>query len=173
MFGYNIFNTAFGFAAVLFQKDPFLVKQVFLPCDNKRWLIQKIQTTSPAAEMTTAEAKLFCNQIQAYFEGIPVRPKWELLDMSSLTPLQQGVLRTVGAIPYGQTKTYGQIARQIGRPKACRFIGATMHRNPIPVVIPCHRVVLADGSVGGFGGGVAVKKRLLALEKMSLNRTGC
>ena len=174
MLGYHICDTAFGYVAVLFQKGPFLVTRIFLPSDSRRSQIERIRTVASAAAMETEETKAFCRQIQAYFEGIPLKPFWEYLDLTGLTSLQQRVLKTVGTIPHGSTQTYGQIARRIDRPKAYRFVGATMQRNPFPLVIPCHRVIRTDGSLGGFGGGVTLKKRLLALEKGSvLSRNKC
>ena len=67
-------------------------------------------------------------------------------------------------IPYGETVSYGEIARRLGRPKASRAVGAANGQNPIPVVIPCHRVIGTNGSLTGFGGGLDVKRRLLELE---------
>ena len=69
-------------------------------------------------------------------------------------------------IPYGKTATYGQIARRIGKPSGARAVGAANGRNPIPIVVPCHRVVASGGKLGGYGGGLALKRRLLELEKL-------
>ncbi len=68
------------------------------------------------------------------------------------------------SIPYGQTISYGELARRVGRPRAARAVGAANGANPIPIIVPCHRVIGADGSLTGFGGGLAIKARLLALE---------
>ncbi len=68
-------------------------------------------------------------------------------------------------IPYGETRSYGQIAQAVGRPKAVRAVGMANHRNPISIIVPCHRVVGADGSLTGYGGGLENKKFLLALER--------
>ena len=67
-------------------------------------------------------------------------------------------------IPYGETASYGELARRIGAPGAARAIGGACNRNPLPLVIPCHRVVASDGTIGGYGGGLDTKRRLLALE---------
>ncbi len=80
------------------------------------------------------------------------------------TPFQQEVWRAVAAIPYGETRSYGEIARQIGRADAVRAVGAANGQNPLPIVIPCHRVIGSDGRLTGYGGGLPLKKRLLALE---------
>ena len=80
------------------------------------------------------------------------------------TPFQQRVWAALREIPYGQTRSYGDIARQIGRPKAFRAVGMANHENPIPIFIPCHRVVGSDGSLTGYAGGLELKKALLGLE---------
>lgn len=101
-------------------------------------------------------------QLNEYFEG---RRKDFTLDLKpSGTPFQLSVLAALEQIPYGQTRTYAEIARQIGRPKAVRAVGAANGRNPLPIVIPCHRVIGSDGSLTGFGGGIAAKQYLLSLE---------
>ena len=85
------------------------------------------------------------------------------------TPFQLSVLVALQEIPYGQTTTYRNIAESIGRPKAVRAVGAANGRNPLPIVIPCHRVIGADGSLTGFGGGLAAKSFLLNLESPGLS----
>jgi methylated-DNA-[protein]-cysteine S-methyltransferase len=106
-----------------------------------------------------------CKNIQAYFEGTPIKAPWKFLDLSVLTPLQRSVLEAVASIPHGEIRSYGQVAAQIGRPRACRFVGTTLARNPFPILIPCHRILRADGSLGGFYGGTDLKKRMLLLER--------
>jgi O-6-methylguanine DNA methyltransferase len=110
-------------------------------------------------------------QLQAYLAGslsrftIPV----DLLG----TEFQKRVLRHVAEIPAGQTKTYGQIARELGKAGASRAVGGANRRNPIPIIIPCHRVVASDG-LGGYGGkpgAVPIKRKLLALEGALVNET--
>jgi methylated-DNA-[protein]-cysteine S-methyltransferase len=81
------------------------------------------------------------------------------------TPFDHTVWREVARIPYGATATYGEIARRIGRPGAARAVGHANGRNPVPPVIPCHRVVAAGGKLGGYGGGLPLKRQLLALEQ--------
>ncbi|HSR68255.1 MAG TPA: methylated-DNA--[protein]-cysteine S-methyltransferase [Acidobacteriota bacterium] len=81
------------------------------------------------------------------------------------TDFQKQVWTALCEIPYGETRSYAQIARAIGRPSAVRAVGAANGANPIPIVVPCHRVVGSDGSMTGFGGGVETKVRLLSLEK--------
>ena len=74
------------------------------------------------------------------------------------------MLPELARVPYGQTETYGALAAQVGRPKAARAVGTVMNRNPIPIVLPCHRIVGANGSLTGYAGGLDVKLQLLQLE---------
>ncbi len=80
------------------------------------------------------------------------------------TAFQKAVWQAVQAIPYGQVRSYAQVAAAVGRPQAARAVGAAVGANPLPIVIPCHRVVCADGSLGGYGGGTEMKRDLLRLE---------
>ncbi len=100
-------------------------------------------------------------QIVEYLDGR--RTKFDLdLDVQG-TPFQKKVLRQVAKIPYGKTRTYGQIAQLIGQPTASRAVGGANGSNRLPLVIPCHRVVATNG-LGGYGGGLALKRRLLEIE---------
>jgi methylated-DNA-[protein]-cysteine S-methyltransferase len=105
-------------------------------------------------------------QLQAYFTD--PQTGFDLpLNLEELTPFQRSVLQTARHIPPGTVWTYGQVARAIGRPKASRAVGQALGRNPLPIVIPCHRVIASDGSLGGYsgGGGLTSKRLLLGLEK--------
>jgi len=88
------------------------------------------------------------------------------LDLATLPSFQKKMLLAARRILYGRTVTYGQLAVRAGRPRAARAVGQAMARNPVPLAVPCHRVVAAGGGLGGFGGGAALKRRLLALENV-------
>ena len=107
-------------------------------------------------------AKETARQLQAYFAA-RLRRFDLTLDMLG-TEFQKRVWRELEAIPYGETRSYRQIAQTIGSPLAVRAVGAANCANPIPIVIPCHRVIGAGGKLVGYGGGLPLKKRLLALE---------
>ena len=81
------------------------------------------------------------------------------------TPFQEAVWRELMKIPYGATRTYGEIAQAIGNPKAGRAVGGACNKNPICLIVPCHRVIGSDGSLTGYAGGIAIKERLLKLER--------
>ncbi len=101
-------------------------------------------------------------QLQAYFEKRLA--KFDLPLHPAGTPFQLSVWRALRRIPYGKVISYGELARRIHKPLAARAVGAANGANPIPIVIPCHRVIGSDGNLTGFGGGLPVKKTLLELE---------
>lgn len=101
-------------------------------------------------------------QLGAYFAGD--RKSFDLSIKPNGTPFQLEVLEELQKIPYGQTASYGDIAKRIGRPRAVRAVGAANGRNPLPIVIPCHRVIGSSGELTGFGGGLPTKEALLRLE---------
>ncbi|MBE8473069.1 methylated-DNA--[protein]-cysteine S-methyltransferase [Streptomyces justiciae] len=103
-------------------------------------------------------------QVEAYFAGR--RRDFELpLDWSLISGFNRQVLRELAAgVPYGSVVGYGDLAGRVGQPGAAQAVGVAMGSNPLPVVVPCHRVVESDGGIGGFGGGLETKRKLLALE---------
>ncbi len=102
--------------------------------------------------------------VTAYFEGQRIQTPWELLRMEGLTGFQRAVLEETAQIPYGALRTYKQLARALGHPKACRPVGTALAKNPFPILIPCHRVIRSDHAIGGFGGGTPLKKWLIQHE---------
>jgi len=117
---------------------------------DPEWIFNELELTEP------------CRQLREYFAG--ERKDFELKLNPSGTEFQVRVLDELVRIPYGTTVSYGDIARRIGRPKAVRAVGAANGRNPLPIVIPCHRVIGANGDLTGFGGGLPTKEALLRLE---------
>ena len=114
-----------------------------------------IRATSPLQSART--------QLDEYFAG--ERQHFELPLHPLGTPFQLDVWEALRRIPYGATISYGELARRIGKPQAMRAVGAANGRNPLPIVVPCHRVIGADGSLTGFGGGLPTKRYLLGLER--------
>ncbi len=109
-------------------------------------------------------------ELSDYFAGKLERFEVEL-DLRG-TEFQRGVWDALRGIPYGETRTYGDIAAQVGNPKAYRAVGLANGSNPVPLVVPCHRVVAAGGKLGGFGGGLDTKRKLLALEQSRDHQAG-
>lgn len=116
----------------------------------------------PGEEGPTPLLEEAARQLEEYFAGqrrafaLPLRLRG--------TAFQRAVWQALAAIPYGEVRTYGEIARAIGKPRACRAVGMANHRNPISILVPCHRVVGAGGSLTGYGGGLENKRFLLELE---------
>jgi methylated-DNA-[protein]-cysteine S-methyltransferase len=131
------------------------------------WFVHGQEHMPDSSEWTTKDAyptlAAAAQQLHDYFSGqrknfdLPLQPAWG-------TPFQRAVWQALQRIPYGRTSTYGDIARDIGNPKAVRAVGAAIGQNPHTIVVPCHRVVGANGSLTGFTGGLERKKHLLLHE---------
>ncbi|HEY45547.1 MAG TPA: methylated-DNA--[protein]-cysteine S-methyltransferase [Anaerolineae bacterium] len=136
-------------------------EEAFLSWIRKRTGVYPLRSPERTAEAT--------HQVEEYLAG--KRAAFDLpIDMRFLTDFQRTVLRAVMKVPRGEVITYGALARVIGQPKAARAVGRALGSNPIPIVIPCHRVLASDGSLGGYSGrgGVRTKADLLRLEGVSL-----
>lgn len=109
-------------------------------------------------------------ELDAYFEG--TRHEFDLaVDLTPLPAFQRNVLEELARVRYGETATYGGLAARVGNPRAARAVGGALNRNPIPIVLPCHRVVGASGSLVGYAGGLERKRALLELERGELRLT--
>ncbi|OFF81391.1 cysteine methyltransferase [Listeria monocytogenes] len=125
---------------------------------------EKIQS----AKQNVEKMHIYKEELLAYLNG-------ELTDFTvplhlTATPLQMEVFQALKTIPYGETRTYTEIAAQINRPKAVRAVGTAIGRNPLLFVIPCHRVIGKNGELTGYSGGIRMKESLLKLEKVNLNQ---
>jgi methylated-DNA-[protein]-cysteine S-methyltransferase len=128
-----------------------------------------VEVQEPTRPGSRAEAILDAaeQQLRALFRGD--LQAFELpLDLGGATVFQRAVLLACFQVPYGQVVSYGELARRAGFPGAARAVGQVMARNPLPLVIPCHRVIASDGGLTGFGGGLPLKERLLAMEREGL-----
>ena len=125
------------------------------------------QKKSPvnAAEKWTPFLREVAKEIKEYLNG--TRKKFDLPLKLYGTDFQLSVWNALLTIPYGETRSYREIAEQIGNAKACRAVGMANHWNPIAIIVPCHRVIGSDGSLTGFGGGLPLKKQLLELERQN------
>ena len=116
-----------------------------------------------AVEKWTPFLREVAKEIKEYLNG--KRKEFDVPLKFYGTGFQLSVWSALLTIPYGETRSYGEIAKQIGNSKACRAVGMANHWNPIAIIVPCHRVIGADGSLTGFGGGLALKQQLLELER--------
>lgn len=106
-------------------------------------------------------------QLDAYFKGRPVKFVYQA-DLLSCTAFQKAVWRKLSELLPGQLTTYGSLAREIKRPKSSRAVGQAVGANPLPIIIPCHRVISSGGKLGGFTGGISLKKKLLSIEGIKI-----
>jgi methylated-DNA-[protein]-cysteine S-methyltransferase len=128
------------------------------------WFSQERHPKALPAHAARSPAAVACarRQLEQYFAGdlhqftLPLHPLG--------TPFQLSVWRALAQIPYGETTSYGELAQRIGQPLAVRAVGAANGRNPLPIVLPCHRVIGSNGQLTGFGGGLPAKRYLLSLE---------
>jgi methylated-DNA-[protein]-cysteine S-methyltransferase len=95
------------------------------------------------------------------------------VDLSGVPPFQRKVLRATAGIPFGEARSYGWLAERIGHPRAARAVGTALGRNPVPFIVPCHRILREDGTLGGYGLGLPMKRSLLLLERTTPLYEGC
>jgi methylated-DNA-[protein]-cysteine S-methyltransferase len=122
--------------------------------------------STPVLSGNCAPLQEAIRQLKAYFAG--KRERFDLPLAPEGTPFQRAVWKLLCEIPYGETISYGELARRIGNPKASRAVGLANGANPIAIVIPCHRVIGSNGKLTGYGGGLPLKEKLLALERRQL-----
>ncbi|MBU0994550.1 MAG: methylated-DNA--[protein]-cysteine S-methyltransferase [Proteobacteria bacterium] len=167
---YHVFSSSFGEIVIVFKNDTFKLKTIYLPGSPSQAFIRSSGDKFLKDEKPSADVQATCQAIKKYFNGYAIDIPWKILDLSTMTDTQKGVLRATADIPYGEVRSYREIAISVGRPKACRFVGNTLAKNPFPVLIPCHRVIRSDHSFGQFGGGAELKKKMIQLEKNHQNR---
>lgn len=163
MIGYHVVKTSWGLMGYVAGPQG-LVGTVF-PQRSRRRALADLCHRWPNAVSDLHPQPEFEEQVIAYFEGEALQFD-VLLDLSDQPRFAHSVLNACARIPYGEMISYGELAKRAGNPRAARAVGNCMNRNPLPLVIPCHRVIRSDGAVGGFGAesGEALKRRLLKWE---------
>ena len=155
-----------------FAGDKPQIENIFLPCPHNQ-LVAKIRREY--SEISVTERKIpggIAEQIAAVYSGAKIDFDHSLLNLAKLTKFPARVLKQTCKIPQGKVATYSGIAVKIGSPGAARAVGTALANNPFPLIIPCHRVVRSDGSLGGFGGGIKMKKELLNKEGVMFDEKG-
>jgi methylated-DNA-[protein]-cysteine S-methyltransferase len=164
MLTFILFDTCLGWMGMVGSSSG--LRKVILPQKFKEAVLCQVMDYGCAAEEQSPT--LFGDlphRLRRYLEGETVDFP-DKMDLFEATRFQQDVWRIVRTIPYGETRSYGWVANKLGSPKAARGVGQALARNPLPIVIPCHRVISSNGNLGGFGGGVEIKKFLLRLEQV-------
>lgn len=138
-----------------------------LPRPARAAALRELQREHPNGVWRDRAPEEMLRELTEYAAGR--RRAFELsLDWSSIKPFQRAVLRAASHIPFGETRSYAWIAQKIGNPKAARAVGQALGANPLPIILPCHRVIASSGKLGGYGGGLPMKVRLLKLEGAAL-----
>jgi methylated-DNA-[protein]-cysteine S-methyltransferase len=164
---FSVFLTAAGWMGLLGSTGG--LRRVILPCKSEQEARHLLGNDLNQAALSPEHFKGVIERLQAYFSGCKVDFP-DRLDLSVATPFQRRVWLATRLIPYGQTRSYQWVASQSGKPGAARAVGQALAKNPLPIIIPCHRVLASDGGPGGFSGGVEMKKFLLKLEGYPIGR---
>lgn len=166
----RVFHTSFGWCAVAVRSNK--VVRVVLPCSTRSQAVRELKRT-PAARpfsLLTPKSDVLLKRAVAavtrYFDGVTDTGR-VALDLSQGTAFQQAVWRATRRIPRGKVLTYRKLAELIRRPRAARAVGNALAANPLPVLVPCHRVVASDGTLGGFQGSENTRLKLKMLESES------
>ena len=166
MIKFAIVNAKFGWVGMCGSEAGLAF--LTLPKSSRMAALSEIKEfASDAVEVTSAFGDL-PSRLQRYFNGEKVLFS-DRLDLSGATSFDRAVWETTLSIPYGETRSYAWVAQQVGSPRAFRAVGGALARNQFPIIVPCHRVVASNGKLGGFSGGLALKRRLLELESGKLH----
>jgi methylated-DNA-[protein]-cysteine S-methyltransferase len=168
---YVIFRTGWGYFGLAGTESA--LRRTCLPEPKRGKIEAQLLKDVPGAQFNEAFFQPLQEQIVAYYEGSRVNFGPEIpVSLDGLRPFAASVLTKCRQLQFGQTISYSGLARKSGRPGACRAAGSALARNPLPLIIPCHRVLRTDGGLGGFSapGGTAVKKKMLELEGQKSGR---
>ncbi len=163
---YAIFRTRWGYFGLAGTEKALL--RTRLPVPSLEQAKHQLIGNYPQIQCDKSFLKELQGRIISYFDGGYVVFNKDIpIILGGLSKFAQQVLTTCRDVSYGQTRSYGQLARKAHRPGAARAVGLVMSRNPLPLIIPCHRVICSDGSIGGFSaiGGTRLKEKMLELEK--------
>ena len=158
---YIIFNTNMGWVGILGSAKGLL--RTTLPQHSAQEARRLLGNGVNHAVRSHKQFDGLMERFKTYFRGGKIAFPDEL-DLPGATPFQRKVWEITRLIPYGETRSYTWVAEQVNKPRAARAVGQALAGNPLPIIIPCHRVVTIDDKLGGFSGGVEIKKRLLNLE---------
>ena len=154
-------HTALGWIGLVLS--PSGLRATTLPRRSRDEALREVSEMGADEPATGAEVGDLPRRLIAFAEGRRVDLAADI-DWNSLSGFRRAVMEETLRIPAGETRSYGWLARKVGRPRAARAVGRVMATNPLPIVVPCHRVVGSDGSLHGYGGGLDVKESLLRLE---------
>ena len=163
---YALFETRLGWIGVAWNARG--IAGLELPRAARAQILHALEKEFPHGALRAHPPASIARELREYVAG-KRRAFDQPLDWRAIKPFQRAVLQAARTIPFGETRSYGWIAQKIGNPRASRAVGRALGANPIPIILPCHRVIASDGGLGGYGGGVPLKKKLLQLEGAVLN----
>jgi len=173
-FSYVLVPSAFGALSIVWweiETGP-KVYRMFLP-DEQTPTEDVVQMNFPgASSLSCPEIAELGGRLQSFLAGEAVEFELALLALERYSEFQRKVLVAEHKIPRGWVSTYGRIAKSLGTPRAARAVGNALARNPFPIIIPCHRTIRADGRLGGYQGGLEMKRALLKVEGVEVDETG-
>jgi len=171
-FAYQIVHSQFGEIGIVF-KDKKVIRIILprpRPSKKMKNIIQEIYPKALPRDLPIINK--FCQKIEIFLSGKPVNFSLDVIDLFQFYNFQKKVLLLERQIPYGWVSTYGRLAKKLSRRKAARAVGQALARNPFPIVFPCHRTVKSDGTLGGYAGGLKMKRMLLELEGLKFDKYG-
>ena len=171
---YVIFETKWGYFGLAGTESALC--RTLLPEPNSQKIETRLLKNLPDAQFDENFFKALQKQITAYFEGSCVNFSPDIpIGLDGFRGFSRKVLTTCRSIKFGRTISYSGLAKKASRPAASRAVGNALAKNPLPLIIPCHRVIRTDGKMGGFSapGGISLKKRMLALERQALSSLKC
>jgi len=158
-------NSPIGILGLVSNGDSLL--RIYLP--NENISVSKLQQQYPDKDITEdkLEFKETIDQLTEYFDG--QRKVFTIKTKVESSPFYKKALLEVAKVQYGETSSYSKIARKLNNPKATRAVGTANARNPLPIIIPCHRIIAKNGKLGGYAGGLKMKKYLINFERENVN----
>jgi methylated-DNA-[protein]-cysteine S-methyltransferase len=173
-FYYTTVSSAFGTLRIVWREtsEGAKVRRLLLP--SERIPAEEVMRTAYVGirSLSNPTIEVLTEQIGSFLKGEAVDFQVNLIDLGQCSEFQRRVLLAELKIPRGWVSTYGRIARSLGVSKAARAVGTALARNPFPIIIPCHRAIRSNGELGGFRGGLEMKRALLELEGVEVSATG-
>ena len=165
---YVIFKTKWGYFGLAGTESA--ICRTYLPEPTLAGIKRRLLENWPGVDFDADFFKVLQEQITGYFEGARIDFRRIPVSLEDLSVFSRSILTACRKVEAGQTITYSELAKKAGRPAASRAVGTILARNPLPLIIPCHRVIRTDGTMGGFTapGGIALKKKMLELEQQGL-----